>query len=82
MDSASGLGHMGKPGVENVLLSYEADTAAFNGQIEKARELSRRAIASALGRPDRRRLPGGYQSESAMREGLFGNFAEVRNQAG
>ena len=71
---------MGKPGVENVLLSYEADTAAFNGQIEKARELSQHAIASArlVGQKETAAL---YQTQSAIREGLFGNLAEARKQA-
>jgi DNA-binding winged helix-turn-helix (wHTH) protein/tetratricopeptide (TPR) repeat protein len=71
---------MGKPGVENVLLSYGADTAAFNGQIEKARELTQQAIASArlVGQKETAAL---YQTQSAIREGLFGNFAEASKQA-
>lgn len=71
---------MGKPGVEDLLLSYEADTAAFSGQIEQARELSRRAIASAR-QAGQRETAAGYQSESAIREGLFGNLGEANNQA-
>jgi eukaryotic-like serine/threonine-protein kinase len=70
----------GKPGVEDVLLSYEADTAAFSGQIEKARELSRRAIASAQ-QAGEKETAAGYQAESAMREALFGNLAEGRKLA-
>ncbi len=70
----------GKPGVEDLLLSYEAATAAFAGQIERARELSRRAIASAL-RSDKAEAAAGYQSQWAMREALFGNFPEARHQA-
>ncbi len=37
----------GKPGVEDILLAAEADTAAYSGQLAKAREVSRRAVASA-----------------------------------
>lgn len=70
---------MGKPGLEDVLLSYEADTAAFNGQIEKARELSRRAITSAL-QAGEIETAAAYQSESAIREGLFEDFAEARKE--
>ncbi len=70
----------GKPGVENVLLSYQADTAAFNGQIGKARELSRRAIDSAR-QAGESEAAAAYQSQSAIREGLFGNLAEARQQA-
>ncbi|QNI31406.1 winged helix-turn-helix domain-containing protein [Alloacidobacterium dinghuense] len=71
---------VGKPGVEDVLLSYEADTSAFSGQIEKAREFSQRAIASAR-QAGQKETAAGYQSESAIREGLYGNFAEARSQA-
>lgn len=70
----------GKSGVEDVLLSYEADTAAFIGQIGKARELSQRAIASAR-QAGQEETAAGYQSEAAIREGLLGNFAEARHQA-
>jgi eukaryotic-like serine/threonine-protein kinase len=68
---------LGKEGVEDLLLSYQADTAAFTGQIEKARELSRRAVASAE-QAGQKETAAGFQAESAMREALFGNFAEAR----
>jgi eukaryotic-like serine/threonine-protein kinase len=38
----------GKPGMEDVLLAREGETAAYSGQLEKAREFSRRAVASAV----------------------------------
>jgi hypothetical protein len=71
---------VGKEGVEDLLLSYQADTAAFSGQLEKARELSRRAVASAE-RAGEKETAAGYQAESAMREALFGNLAEARKLA-
>jgi hypothetical protein len=71
---------VGKEGVEDVLLSYQADTAAFSGQIEKARELSRRAVASAE-QAGEKETAGGYQAEAAIREALFGNMAEGRKLA-
>jgi len=37
----------GKPGIEDVFLATEADTAAYSGRLGNARELSRRAVASA-----------------------------------
>ena len=51
-DDAEGMANRwpratGKPGVEDSLLATEADTAAYSGQLGKARELSRRAVASA-----------------------------------
>jgi len=62
----------GKPGVEDVLLGYEADTAAYFGRLEKAREFSRRAVASAE-RAEEKETATGYEAESALREALFGN---------
>jgi tetratricopeptide (TPR) repeat protein len=38
---------IGKPGIEDQLMSWEADIAAYSGLQEKSRELSRRAITSA-----------------------------------
>jgi len=37
----------GKPGVEDLFLALDSDTAAYFGRLTKARDLSRRAIASA-----------------------------------
>jgi hypothetical protein len=71
---------VGKEGVEDLLLSYQADTAAFRGQIEKARELSRRAVASAK-QAGEKETAAGYQAEWATREALFGNLAEARKLA-
>jgi hypothetical protein len=39
-------GLMGKPGYEDQVLYFESDTAAYNGQFAKARELTRRAAES------------------------------------
>ena len=38
---------VGKPGKENVMLSVEAGTAAYQGKLEAARDLSRQAATSA-----------------------------------
>jgi class 3 adenylate cyclase/tetratricopeptide (TPR) repeat protein len=37
----------GKPGVEDVLLANEGDTAAYSGRLREAREFTRRAVGSA-----------------------------------
>ena len=71
---------VGKEGVEDLLLSYQADTAAYTGQIEKARELSRRAIASAE-QAGEKETAAGYQAESAIREALFGDSAQAHKLA-
>jgi tetratricopeptide (TPR) repeat protein len=70
----------GKPGVEDVLLAYEADTAAYSGQLGKARELSRRAVASAE-RAEEKEVAAGYEAGAALREALFGNAVEARQRA-
>jgi serine/threonine protein kinase/predicted Zn-dependent protease len=71
---------VGKPGVEDVLLLFEADTAAYAGRLGKARELSGRAAASAE-RAEEKETAAGYQADAALREAFFGNAADARLQA-
>jgi tetratricopeptide (TPR) repeat protein len=70
----------GKPGMEDVLLSFDADTAAYSGGLKKARELSRRAVASAEG-ADAQERGAAYEAEATLRETLFGNSALARQRA-
>jgi serine/threonine protein kinase/Flp pilus assembly protein TadD len=70
----------GRPGWEDVLLASEADTAAYAGQISKAREFSRRAVASAERSLDKE-TAAGYEADAALREALVGNSAEARRRA-
>jgi eukaryotic-like serine/threonine-protein kinase len=67
----------GKPGVEDGLLAYEADTAAYSGRVAKAREYSRQAIASAE-RAEKKETAADYETNAALREALFGNAAQAR----
>ncbi|MGA2204964.1 MAG: protein kinase [Terriglobales bacterium] len=69
----------GKPGVEDNLLSTEADTAAYSGQLGKARELSPRAVASAQ-HAEEKETAASYEASAALREALFGNPAEARKR--
>ena len=69
----------GKPGVEETLLDLEADTAAYYGQIGKARGFSRRAVASA-NRADEKEVAAGFEANAALREVLCGNRAEARQR--
>jgi class 3 adenylate cyclase/tetratricopeptide (TPR) repeat protein len=71
---------MGKPGVEDLLLNNQADTAAYSGRLGKAREFSRRAVASAQ-RAEEKETAAGYEASSAVREALFGNAVEARQRA-
>jgi Flp pilus assembly protein TadD len=70
----------GKPGVEDILLADEADTAAYAGRLGKAREFSRRAVASAE-RAEEKETAAGYEADAALREALFGNAADARRRA-
>ena len=70
----------GKPGLENQLLGNEADTAAYSGRLEKARDFSRQAIASGE-RAEEKEAAAGYEADAALREALFGNGREARQMA-
>ena len=69
----------GKPGVEDVMLVAEADTVAYSGRLGKARELSRRAVASAL-HAEEKETAAGYEASAALREALFGNSDQGRQR--
>ena len=77
---AAGL--MGAPGHEDQMLNYESDTAMYSGQLAKARELTRRAVESALKR-DEKEAAALYEAEDSLREALVGNtdLAKQRVQA-
>jgi len=68
-----------KPGVEDVLLSAEADTASYSGRLAKAREFTRQAVVSAE-RAQETETAAGYEADAALREALFGNAAEARHR--
>jgi eukaryotic-like serine/threonine-protein kinase len=72
----------GKPGIEDDVLAMDADTAAYFGQLEKARSLSERAAESAE-RAGQKESSAQYYAAFAVREGLFGNpdrsLQEARN---
>jgi serine/threonine protein kinase/tetratricopeptide (TPR) repeat protein len=70
----------GKPGLENQLLGNEADTAAYSGRLEKARDFSRQAVASAE-RAEEKEAAAGYEADAALREALFGNERGARQMA-
>lgn len=71
----------GNGGAEHVMLAFESDTAAYRGQLRKARELHDRAVASALGAGERQ-AAARYEGEAALREALFGNASEMSRHAG
>jgi predicted Zn-dependent protease len=69
-----------KPRVEDVLLAFDADTVAYSGRLGQARELSRRAVASAQ-RAEEKETAASYEADAALREALFGNEAGARQRA-
>jgi eukaryotic-like serine/threonine-protein kinase len=70
----------GKSGVEDIGLSAAADTAAFAGQLRKARELSRQASLSAE-LAEEKETAATYEAQAGLREALFGNSAPGRERA-
>jgi tetratricopeptide (TPR) repeat protein len=70
----------GKPDVEDQLLASQGYTAAYSGRLREARELWRRAIASAT-RGEKKEAAAGYETGAAALEALFGNAAEARQRA-
>jgi tetratricopeptide (TPR) repeat protein len=69
----------GVPGIEDGMLSLEADTAAYSGRLKDAREFSRRAMDSAA-RAGEKDPPAMYLATSGLREAWFGNSGEARRR--
>lgn len=70
----------GKKGFEDVLLTCEAGRSLYSGQLAKAREHSRRAVASAEEAKEKERSAG-HEADAALYEALFGNRLEARRLA-
>jgi serine/threonine protein kinase/tetratricopeptide (TPR) repeat protein len=60
-----------RPEVENEMLALEAETEGYAGHLNKARELTRRAVDSAL-RADNKAGASIWELEGAFREEIFG----------
>jgi eukaryotic-like serine/threonine-protein kinase len=69
----------GQTGVENTLLAYEANTAAYHGRVQESEELTRRAMESAE-RFEEKEISANYFATSGLREALFGYAGEARRQ--
>jgi len=70
----------GKPGIEDALLAMEADSAAYAGQLRKADDYTRQAVASAT-RADEKETAASYEAQAGLRHALFGNFPAARQHA-
>jgi DNA-binding winged helix-turn-helix (wHTH) protein/Tfp pilus assembly protein PilF/TolB-like protein len=69
----------GKPGAEDILLSAQSDTEAYYGRLSNARNLSRRAVDSAV-RADSKEAAALWQVNAAFREAEFGEATESKNE--
>jgi serine/threonine protein kinase/tetratricopeptide (TPR) repeat protein len=67
----------GKPEYEHMGLALGSDTEAYAGHLGKARELTKRAVDSAI-RADSREAGAVYEAIAAQREAAYGNATEAR----
>ena len=67
----------GRPGEEDQMLSNHADTQAYYGRLEKARDLARRASDSAV-RSDAKETGAQWLAFQALREAELGNVSAAR----
>jgi eukaryotic-like serine/threonine-protein kinase len=67
----------GNPGIEDALLSAQSDTEAYFGRVRQARELSRRAVDSAV-RSGLQETAALWEVEAALREAEFGENVEAK----
>ena len=65
---------------ENLGLSLASDTEAYDGSLGKARELTARAVDSAL-RGDSKETAALWQENSGLREAAFGNATKAKQAA-
>ena len=70
----------GKPEYENFGLALASDTEAYAGHVGKARELTKRAVDSAI-RADSKETAAIWQANAALERAAYGNAAEARQSA-
>jgi serine/threonine protein kinase len=70
----------GKPGIDDQILFLQSETAAYNGEFAKSRELARGASDSAQ-RAGQKEAAAEYQAHSAVREALAGDMASAKRDA-
>lgn len=70
----------GTPGVEDVMLYYQSDTAASAGELKEARKLTESAVTHALHAKEVERAAQ-YQAEASLREAIVGNVGASKRFA-
>jgi eukaryotic-like serine/threonine-protein kinase len=71
---------MGKPGVEDILLTMQSDTESYYGRLGRARDSSRRAVDAAQ-KNGAEETAAFWQAYAALHEGELGDSAEASKQA-
>jgi serine/threonine protein kinase/tetratricopeptide (TPR) repeat protein len=69
-----------KPGYENFGMALASDTEAYGGHVGKARELTKRAMDSAI-RADSKENGAIWQANAALQQAAYGNATEARRMA-
>ena len=69
-----------RPEYENFGLALESDTEAYAGHLSKARELTKKAVATAV-RADSKENGAIWQANAAVAEAAYGNALEARRSA-
>ena len=72
--------YAGKPDYENEGLALASDTEAYAGRLGTARELTARAVDSAI-RTDNKESAAIWRANAALEQAAYGNPAEARNSA-
>jgi eukaryotic-like serine/threonine-protein kinase len=70
----------GKPDYENFGLALASDTEAYAGHVGKARELTKRAVDSAI-RADQKENGAIWEANAAVQQAAYGNASEARQSA-
>ena len=70
----------GKPDYESFGLALASDTEAYAGHLGKARELTKRAVDSAI-RDDNKESGAIWHANAAIEQAAFGNATEARQSA-
>jgi len=70
----------GKAGYENILQYLQAEVAGYAGHLNKARDLSRQAVASSL-RSQQMEIAARCEAAEALREATFDKVPEARQHA-
>lgn len=71
---------LGRPGIEDMMLAVQADSAAYFGEYTKAGQFTNHAVISAQ-QAGERETAAGYEADAALRAALVGNRIESRRLA-